>query len=126
MKNRPDPLFSEDSSRSGDEETFDESPSSSPHFRRPDDGGQEEVRDEVQEVQKLASKDTRRLHLWRVVVTLVLLATAIVVTFTTYSFLKQEQSDNFHEAVRECICSFLVRQVRSSSHSAFCFGNSNA
>lgn len=56
-------------------------------------------RDEVREVQKLASKDTSRINLWRYVVTLVLLATAAAVTLTTYLFLKEEENSNFVEAV---------------------------
>ena len=56
-------------------------------------------RDEVREVQKLASKDTTRLNVWRYVVTLVLLATAAAVTLTTYFFLKEEEQSNFLEAV---------------------------
>lgn len=57
-------------------------------------------RDEVGEMRKLSSKDTNRLHIWRIVVTGVLLMTAFAVTFTTYTLLKQQEEDNFETAVR--------------------------
>lgn len=57
-------------------------------------------RDEVCEVRKLSSKDTSRLRLWRIVVTGVLLLTALVVTFTTYTLLKKQEDKNFQTAVR--------------------------
>lgn len=56
-------------------------------------------RDEVGEVRKLSSKDTKRLHWWRIVVTGVLLLTAFAVTFTTFTLLKQQENENFHTAV---------------------------
>ena len=57
-------------------------------------------RDEVVEVRKMSSKDTKRLRLWRIVVTSVLLLTAFVITFTTYKLLKQQEDSNFQTAVR--------------------------
>ena len=57
-------------------------------------------RDEVGEVRKMSSKDTTRLRLWRIVVTGVLLLTALAVTFTTYTLLQQQEDENFHTAVR--------------------------
>jgi hypothetical protein len=57
-------------------------------------------RDEVSEVRKMSSKDTNRLHLWRVVVTSVLLLTALAVTLTTYTLLQQQEEENFQTAVR--------------------------
>jgi hypothetical protein len=57
-------------------------------------------RDEVGEVRKLSSKDTNRLRLWRIVVTGVLLLTALAVTLTTYTLLEQQEEENFHTAVR--------------------------
>ena len=56
-------------------------------------------RDEIREVQKIASKDTTRIIVWRYVVTVVLLTTALAVTLTTYYFLKEEETENFTEAV---------------------------
>ena len=56
-------------------------------------------RDEVGEVRKMSSKDTRRLRLWRIVVTSVILLTAFAVTFTTYKLLKQQEDENFKTAV---------------------------
>lgn len=57
-------------------------------------------RDEVREVRKLSSKDTFRLRLWRIVVTGVLLLTALAVTLTTYALLQQQEEKNFQTAVR--------------------------
>ena len=57
-------------------------------------------RDEVVEVRKMSSKDTNRLRLWRVVMTGVLLLTACVITFTTYTLLQQQEDENFKTAVR--------------------------
>ena len=56
-------------------------------------------RDEVGEVRKMSSKDTKRLRLWRIVVTSVILLTAFAVTFTTYTLLKQQEDENFKTAV---------------------------
>lgn len=57
-------------------------------------------RDEVSEVRKMSSKDTSRLRMWRIVVTGVLLLTALAVTLTTYTLLKQQEQKNFQTAVR--------------------------
>jgi hypothetical protein len=59
-------------------------------------------RDEVGEVRKMSSKDTNRLRLWRIVVTGVLLLTALAVTFTTYTLLKKQENENFKTAVSSC------------------------
>jgi heme/copper-type cytochrome/quinol oxidase subunit 3 len=60
----------------------------------------EEVdRDEVKEVRKMSSKDTTRIRFWRYVVTVVLLLTAFAVTFATYTFLEQQEYENFVTAV---------------------------
>jgi hypothetical protein len=56
-------------------------------------------RDEVGEVRKMSSKDTNRLRLWRIVVTIVILITAFVVTLTTYTLLERQESENFQTAV---------------------------
>ena len=57
-------------------------------------------RDEVKEIRKMSSRDTNRIRLWRVVVTLVLLGTAVSVTFATYRLLLDKQNAIFEEAVR--------------------------
>lgn len=56
-------------------------------------------RDEVREIQLISAKDTFRIRLWRVVVTLSLLVTAVAVTLTTYRKLDEEQYQNFEAAV---------------------------
>ena len=66
------------------------------------ESGSVEERDEVREVERVAAKDTRRLHVSRAVVTLVLLLTALAVTLTTYFSLKKEEDTNFETAVSIC------------------------
>jgi glycerol uptake facilitator-like aquaporin len=64
-----------------------------------DDGNEEVDRDEVKEVRKVSSKDTTRIRFWRFVVTVVLLLTAFAVTVATYTFLAQQELENFVTAV---------------------------
>lgn len=59
----------------------------------------EEERDEVEEVLKMSRKDTVKVQLSRFAATFALLLTALAVTFTTYKFLKKEETDNFVNAV---------------------------
>ena len=58
-----------------------------------------EERDELDEVRKISSKETKRIRLWRIVLTVCLLATAAVITGTTFVLLKQEQEEAFVVAV---------------------------
>jgi hypothetical protein len=61
-------------------------------------------RDEVQEVRKMSAKDTKWVRRWRYAVTAMLLITAVVITCTTYTFLKDQEQTNFEMAVSgECI-----------------------
>lgn len=69
------------------------------HYTSTDSSANDCSRDEVREIQRLSAKDTRRIRLWRVVVTCSLLATAIAVTLTTYRQLDEEQLQNFEVAV---------------------------
>ncbi|CAB9505738.1 Guanylate cyclase [Seminavis robusta] len=62
------------------------------------EGAPSEERDEKKEVYKMSAKDTRHVRLWRFVATLALLVTALVVTLTTYRFLKAEETSNFEVA----------------------------
>ncbi|CAB9505736.1 Receptor-type guanylate cyclase gcy [Seminavis robusta] len=64
-------------------------------------GAPSEERDEKKEVYKMSAKDTRRVRLWRFVVTAALLITALVVTLTTYRFLKNEETSNFEVAFEQ-------------------------
>lgn len=61
----------------------------------------EEERDEIKEVERMSSKDTSRLQKWRIVVTLVLLMTALAVTLTSYNVLRQERTDTFETAFEQ-------------------------
>ena len=56
-------------------------------------------RDEVKEVKKMSSKDTRRVNNWRLAALLALCLCAAAVTFTTYYFLKNEERKSFENAV---------------------------
>ena len=56
-------------------------------------------RDEVREIKQWSSRDTRRIRLWRFLVTMSIVATAAAVTATTYILLKQEETDDFETAV---------------------------
>ena len=56
-------------------------------------------RDEVKEVQKSSSGDTRSVNLSRLAATFALLVTALIVTVATYSILKAEEKNNFETAV---------------------------
>lgn len=58
-------------------------------------------RDEVKEIEKQNKKENTRIVFWRGVVTIVLLSTAVVVTFTTWRFLVHEQTTNYDTAVSE-------------------------
>jgi hypothetical protein len=80
-ENHSDPSYS----ASSDDESYDEN--------------DEVDRDEVKEVRKLSSKDTTRIRFWRFVVTVVLLLTAFAITFATYTFLEQQEYENFVTAV---------------------------
>lgn len=64
-----------------------------------DEQTSEEERDEVLEVKKMSQAETRRVQLWRLATTLVLLLTAFAVTFTTYRFLKNDEKESFETAV---------------------------
>lgn len=56
-------------------------------------------RDEVKEVRKLAEKETKRIRIWRILVSAVLLTTAIAVTVSTFAALEREEQDRFRRAV---------------------------
>ena len=58
-------------------------------------------RDEVKEIEKITSKDTKSVNVSRLLATAALLVTAFMVTFATYSLLKQEERNNFEMAVSE-------------------------
>lgn len=62
-------------------------------------GPNEESRDEVREVQRMAAKETKRIGLWRLAMVASLLVTGTVVTLKTYRFLNEEQENNFNTAV---------------------------
>jgi hypothetical protein len=66
-------------------------------------------RDEVDEVRKMSSKDTYRLRRWRIVVTSVLLLTALVVTLTTYFLLDMQEYENFKTAVCHSFLAYTLK-----------------
>ena len=80
-------------------------------------GTEESSHDEVQEIRKLSRKDTTRIRLWRIVVTLCLLAMAAAITYTTYQKLRLDQEENFQEAV-SCKLSWRERfMANATAHS---------
>ncbi|CAB9516338.1 Receptor-type guanylate cyclase gcy [Seminavis robusta] len=52
-------------------------------------------RDEILEVRKQSHRETARVRMWRILVTLALLATAVAVTVTTYVLLVDREDQNF-------------------------------
>jgi len=76
-------LNKDDETSSGDEET----PTT------------EASRDEEGEVRKQSAKETTRVRIWRVVVTLALFATAVSVTAATYALLVKQEDENFRNVV---------------------------
>ena len=63
----------------------------------------EQERDEIEEVQKLARKETFRVNTMRLVIGM-LLAAAFAVTFVTFRLLQLEQRRSFEAAVRTFCC----------------------
>jgi hypothetical protein len=83
-----------------------------------DDESYDEVdRDEVKEVCKLSSKDTTRIRFGRFVVTVVLLLTVFAVTLATYTFLEQQEYENFVTAVN---IEFVQQKDMREAFKAFC------
>lgn len=56
-------------------------------------------RNERREIERLSSKETGRVKIWRAVVTFALLATGVTVTLVTYRRLVQQERENFETAV---------------------------
>jgi hypothetical protein len=55
----------------------------------------------VLEIQKKTAKETKKVRIWRLVATLILLATAVAVTITTYHFLDKQEDHNFEIAYQQ-------------------------
>ena len=60
----------------------------------------EAERKEIQAIEVMAFAETFRVDLWRMIVTSILLITAVAITITTFYFLDREKSRNFDTAVR--------------------------
>ena len=58
-----------------------------------------ESRDEVKEILKYSRKETKRVQTWRLLVTLALVATGVIVTVLTYRSLIDQEEQNFEDAV---------------------------
>jgi uncharacterized membrane protein YcjF (UPF0283 family) len=67
----------------------------------------EDERDEVQEIKKYTSKDTNKVRVWRVMVTCVLLLTGAAVVYTSYTFLRREETYKFKQAVSSVLTCWL-------------------
>lgn len=92
----PQLSFSENGS---DEDVAEESSDDPSSTTEPNPSNTEETRDEVKEVKELAKKDTRRIRMWRFIVTGALVATSTAVTISTYRFLANEETHKFETAV---------------------------
>ena len=60
-----------------------------------------EARDEIKEIRKLSAKDTAWIRRWRYTVLILLLVTAVTITFITYRMLINQENENFVTAVRK-------------------------
>jgi hypothetical protein len=65
---------------------------------------EEDERDEVKEVHKLAQKETARVRMGKLLVLVSILATAALVSTGTYIFLKKEEDDDYNNSVSIPIC----------------------
>jgi len=63
-----------------------------------------EERDEIQEIRKQSQRETAQVRVWRIMVTLALLATAVAVTVTTYILLVNQEDENFRNVVSRTLC----------------------
>jgi len=63
-----------------------------------------EERDEIQEIRKQSQRETAQVRVWRIMVTLALLATAVAVTVTTYILLVNQEDENFRNVVSITLC----------------------
>jgi hypothetical protein len=54
-------------------------------------------KDQVKEVEEMAKMETQNMRVWKYVVTLTVLVTAILVSAGTYIFLKGEEDSNFED-----------------------------
>jgi hypothetical protein len=55
-------------------------------------------KDQVKEVEEMAKKETQNMRAWKCVVTLTVMAAAIVVSVGTYAFLAVNENDSFEES----------------------------
>ena len=60
----------------------------------------------------MSAKQTQKVRMWRILVTLALLATAVAVTVTTYVLLVKQEDKNFRNVVR----SFLAASTNKSDY----------
>lgn len=90
----------DDDSIEGDDITLDETPV--------EFVGEEEEREQTKGLLKRGAKDTRRVHYWRIIVTLAILGTAAAVTAVTFTSLKKEENTIFETAVSSAWCSVVV------------------
>jgi hypothetical protein len=65
---------------------------------------EEDERDEVKEVHKLAQKETARVRMGKLLVLVSILAAAALVSTGTYIILKKEEDDDYNNSVSIQIC----------------------
>ena len=73
-------------------------------------------RDEIQEVQKMAQKETRSVRIWRILVGLISLGAGAGVSIATFYYLDQQVEDETEDKVRLIILqAFLILRLKSSN-----------
>jgi hypothetical protein len=65
---------------------------------------EEDERDEVKEVHKIAQKETARVRMGKLLVLVSILASAALVSTGTYIILKKEEDDDYNNSVSIQIC----------------------
>lgn len=70
-----------------------------------------EERDEIEEIHKWTSKQTRNIFVWRFAVTALLVLTALLLTLATYYALYNDQDRSFRTGVS--LCAALLNYVKS-------------
>jgi len=66
----------------------------------------EEARDEVKEIQKISLAETRLIRTWRVILLILLVATAATVSSLTYNLLRNKERD----ANKATVCTHVNRK----------------
>ena len=77
-------------------------------------GTRSEKRDELDEIKKMAQRETTRVRVWKGILLVVLGVTAALVTAGTYRILEQEEEEDFETAVSGRWQFWLLQYFRKS------------